>query len=156
VAAVDRRVAVEEAIPGTGLVAASFAAPRFYTALLSLFAAVALALTAVGLFGVLSHTVQARTREIGVRVALGADRWNLRRLVLTQALLPAVAGLAAGLALSVLAAHVLVSLLFEVRPGDVATRAAVALVLLVTALLAGWMPASRATRIDPMRALRTD
>ncbi len=153
VAAAGDRAIVEEVLTGDGLLAKAVAAPRFYAVLLSLFALLALALTSVGLFGVLNHAVQARTREIGVRIALGAGGRDVRRLVLRQALVPAGVGLAAGLACSVAAARVLDRLLFGVEAGNAGTRVAVAFVVAATAAIAAWLPAARAARIEPVRAL---
>ena len=129
---------------------------RLSMTLMSVFAALALVLAAVGLYGVMSYVVTARTREFGVRMALGAPRAAVLRLVVRQGLLTVVAGLAVGLAGAVAATRLLAGLLFGVKPLDPLTFGAVPAVLLVVALVACWLPARRATRVDPMAALRTD
>ena len=124
--------------------------------LLSLFAAVALALAAVGIFGVLSYSVSARTQEIGVRMAVGAEPRHVRWLVVRQVLGLTGVGLAIGTGILFAGGRVLTGLLFGVQPADAATLAAVTAVLGTVALAASWLPAVRATRIDPIRALRMD
>jgi predicted permease len=156
VTAVDPSVAVREVATGLDLLAGELTEPRFYTILLGVFAGVALLLSAVGLYGVLSHVVQQRTREIGVRMALGAAVAEVRGLVVRQAIAPAVGGLVIGLALSMIAARVVSSLLYEVAPADVVTRGIVAGVIVVTVALASWLPARRASRVDPVVALRAE
>ena len=138
------------------IVARSISEPRFYVVLLGAFAATALFLAALGLFGVMSYAVAQRTRELAVRMALGARQQELRRMVLREALVLGALGLTLGLGGALVVSRTLESLLFSVRPGDPATLAAVALLLLVTTLLAGYLPARRATRIDPVVALRAD
>jgi predicted permease len=138
------------------IVARSISEPRFYVTLLGAFAAAALFLAALGLFGVMSYAVAQRTRELAVRMALGARQQELRRMVLREALRLGGVGLALGLGGALLLSRTLESLLFSVSPGDPATLAAVAALLLVTTLVAGYLPARRATRIDPVVALRAD
>jgi len=138
------------------IVARSISEPRFYVLLLGAFAATALFLAALGLFGVMSYAVAQRTRELAVRLALGAQQRELRRMVLREALVLGSIGLALGLGGALLLSRTLESLLFSVSPSDPATLAAVALLLLATTLLAGYLPARRATRIDPVVALRAD
>ena len=104
----------------------------------------------------MSYAVAQRTRELAVRLALGAQQRELRRMVLREALVLGSIGLALGLGGSLLLSRTLESLLFSVSPSDPATLAAVALLLLATTLLAGYLPARRATRIDPVVALRAD
>ncbi len=118
------------------------------------FAALGLALAAIGIYGVVSFAVGQRTREIGLRMALGANAASVLRLVLGGSLVFACAGLAAGLAIALLLGRFVSSLLFGVSAGDPLTFGGVALLLMVVALLAGWIPARRATKIDPMEALR--
>jgi putative ABC transport system permease protein len=130
------------------------AQPRFNAFLLGVFAAVALLLTAVGLYGVMAYAVERRTHEIGIRMALGADRPAVLRMVVARGLALASAGLAIGLVGALAATRLMSGLLFEIRPGDPATFAATALVLSAVATLASWLPARRATRIEPMSALR--
>jgi putative ABC transport system permease protein len=133
--------------------AASFQ-QRLSMILLALFAAVALTLAAVGIYGVMSYAVSARTQEIGVRMAVGAARRDVIWLVLGQVMRLTADGLVIGLALTLAAGDAMRRLLFEVQPSDPVTLAAVALVLGSVALLAGWFPAWRASRVDPVEALR--
>ncbi len=136
------------------VVSASVAQRRFQAALLLLFASVALALAVVGVYGVISYAVAQRTPEIGLRLALGAQRHNILGLTMARALGPILAGLAAGLAGALAASRLLTSLLFEVKPSDPATFALVAAMLGVVALGVCLIPARRATGVDPMVALR--
>jgi putative ABC transport system permease protein len=129
---------------------------RLSMTLMSVFAGLALALAAVGLYGVMSYVVTARTREFGVRMALGAPRAAVMRLVVRQGLGTVLVGLALGLIAALAATRLLVGLLFGVKPLDPLTFGAVPAVLLAVALFACWLPARRATRVDPMAALRTD
>jgi putative ABC transport system permease protein len=134
--------------------AASRSRPRAYAVVLGGLAAFALAVAAVGLFGVLSYSVAQRSREIGIRTALGARPGNVLALVLRSAMTITVAGLAAGLTAAALLAQSLSKILYGVSPFDPATFLAVPLVITVAAGLACLMPARRAARIDPLRALR--
>jgi putative ABC transport system permease protein len=138
------------------VVSASIAGPRSRTALLSAFAAVALLLATVGIAGVVAYTVSRMTRDIGVHLALGADRLAILRLVLRLALTPAVAGLALGAAAALFATRAMTTMLFEVKPADPATFVTVAAGLLITATAASLLPAVRATRVDPASVLRVD
>ena len=124
--------------------------------LLGIFAFAAVLLAAMGLYGVLAQTVAERTREIGVRVALGATRGNIFNLVLRRGLGAAAAGLVLGVAGTVVVSRLLVSLLFGVRPADPLIVSAAATVLAVVAVLACTIPALRAVRIDPATAVRCD
>jgi ABC-type antimicrobial peptide transport system permease subunit len=124
--------------------------------LLGLFAALALLLAALGIYGVMSQGVQQRTREIGVRIALGAARADILRLIIGRVIGIALAGIALGLLLAVPAMRLLATLLYQVRPGDPAVFASLALILLAVALLAGYLPARRATRVDPLTTLRAE
>lgn len=124
--------------------------------LLTVFGALALVLSAVGVYGVLSYSVNQQTREIGLRMALGAQRHDVLRLILGQGLRLTVLGLGLGLLLALVAMRVLVSLLFNVRAYDPSTYMAVTLLLGTVALLACYVPARRAMRLDPMAALRID
>jgi predicted lysophospholipase L1 biosynthesis ABC-type transport system permease subunit len=130
--------------------------PRFSMTLASLFALIALATAAVGIYGVMTFAVTQRTREIGIRMAIGARRVEIVRLVLRQGLVLAAAGLAAGLIGALALTRFLKSLLVAVAPSDPATIAAVSVVLAITALGACYLPARRATAVDPMVVLRDE
>jgi putative ABC transport system permease protein len=135
-------------------ISATVAAPRFNTTLLALFAAVALVLTIVGLYGVMSYSVAQRTNEIGIRMALGAQTRDVLRLVVSQGFKLVLLGLGIGLIGAFALMRVISSLLFGVTTKDPLTFAAVAILLAVVALLACYIPARRASRVDPMEALR--
>jgi len=138
------------------VLARSISEPRFYMVLLGTFAAMAVLLAALGIFGVMSYAVVQRSREIGIRVALGAHPRDVLRMVLRHALVLSVIGVAAGLAVALALSRAIGSLLFQLSPTDPATLAAVALLLTAVALLASWLPARRATRVDPLIALRSE
>jgi putative ABC transport system permease protein len=129
---------------------------RFFGTTMGLFAAVALFLSCVGVYGVLSYAVSRRIREIGVRMALGASRGDVTTLILGQAGRLAVAGVVAGLALAVALGRSLTAILYGVTPGDPLTLAGVAAVLLAVVFLAASLPARRAARVDPTEALRAE
>ena len=131
-----------------------YAEPRFYTALLGAFGGLALVLAAVGLFGVMGFSVARRSREFGLRIALGARPRVVLRQVLGEAAKLVTAGLALGLAGALVAARVLSSLLYEISPTDTLTYVCVALVLTAAAFAACYIPARRATQVDPMQVLR--
>ncbi len=132
----------------------SLAQPRFRTFLLGVFAAMALVLAATGIFGVISYSVSCRTNEIGIRVALGASRSSILSMVLRESLVLTFAGMALGVPCALAASQLLGHLLFNVSANDPATLAAVACTLAAVATLAGYIPARRAMRVDPMVALR--
>jgi putative ABC transport system permease protein len=136
------------------LLADTVAQPRLQTGLLNLFAGLALVLAAVGLYGVLAYVVTQRTREIGVRMALGAQKGNVLSLVIGKGMKLTLGGVAVGLVVALSLTRVLGSLLYEVTPTDPLTFAAVSVLLLASALLACWFPARRAARLTPMEALR--
>jgi ABC-type antimicrobial peptide transport system permease subunit len=119
-----------------------------------LFGVLALVLSAVGIYGVISYAVSLRTRELGIRMALGAERKNVLAMVLREGLTLVAIGLIAGLACSLLLTRLLVSLLFQVRPADFTIALTVMLTLTAVALLANYLPARRASRVDPIVALR--
>jgi putative ABC transport system permease protein len=138
------------------LVSDSVARPRFNTVLLAAFAALALALAAVGIYGVIAYSVSRRAQEIGVRMALGARKSDVIRLVLKQGMKPAVAGAALGLIGAWAATRLMSGMLFEVSATDPSTFTVITLTLMTVALLACYIPARRATKVDPMVALREE
>jgi macrolide transport system ATP-binding/permease protein len=134
----------------------SLAEPRFYSSLLTLFAGLALTLAVVGIYGVISCSVAQRTREIGVRMALGAQRSDVLKLVARQGVLLTAAGMGIGLAVSLALTRTLSSLLFSTSANDPATLLGGCLVLCIVAALAALVPAVRATRIEPQIVLRSE
>ena len=134
----------------------SLARRRFAMTLLALFGLLALGLAAIGTYGVMSYLVGQGTRELGIRMALGATPWRVARMVVRGGMATAAIGIAAGIAGAALFTRFMRSLLFGVEPGDPATFATVGLVLAVIALLAAYAPARRAARINPVSALRAD
>ena len=152
--AIDAALPVAYVLPMQEVIGSSMAQPRFRTRLLSLFGAAALLLAAIGIYGVLAYTVAQQTREIGIRMALGANPATVLRLVLGRGLRLAGAGTAIGVLAALLLTQLLKSLLFDVSATDPLTFAAVAALLLGVALLACYVPARRAMRVDPMVALR--
>jgi putative ABC transport system permease protein len=136
--------------------AQSVATPRFNATLIAGFAALALFLAGCGLYGVMSYAVVQRRREIGIRMALGAQPGDVRSMVVSQALKMGLAGLLVGLAGAFAATRLLDNLLFGVGPSDPATFATVCGLLLGVVLVAAYVPARRATRVDPMVALRAE
>src|ERR1700732_3656746 len=154
VRALDPALPVENLKPMTEVVAASVAEPRFRTTLLGLFAAAALLLAAVGIYGVISYNTGRRTREIGIRVALGAQRGNVLTLVLKEGVILGAARVAVGILGAAGLAHFLATLVFGIGTSDPITYLSVTGLLLGVALLACYIPARRAMRVDPMVALR--
>jgi putative ABC transport system permease protein len=150
----DKDIPVTDVAKMPDLIDASVAQPRFRTFLLGLFAGMALVLAATGIFGVISYSVSRRTNEIGIRVALGASRNTILSMILGETLALTFAGLAVGLPCALAASHLVGHMLFDVSANDPATLAAVAFSLAVVAALAGYIPARRAVRVDPMAALR--
>lgn len=156
VATVDRSLVPESIVTlEQRLLSGSLARPRLYAVLIVSFAAIALLITGVGLFSVLSYAVSQRTRELGVRAALGATRANLVGLVLRQAGVVAVVGIAIGLGASLWLARFAASLLYGVTPTDVTTYAVVPLVIIGVVAVACLFPARRAAKLDPLKALKS-
>ncbi len=156
VAALNAHLAIFDARTVEQIVAFSLARERFVLALFGLFAALSLVLAMVGVYGVAAQMAKARTQEIGVRMALGARTGQVQRMILRRGLLLALAGLGAGLLLAWPGQRLLEGLLVGVEPGDALTIAGVCALLCGTALLASWIPARRAARTDPVRALRME
>jgi ABC-type antimicrobial peptide transport system permease subunit len=142
--------------PVDDLLATPMAQPRMGALLLGGFALVSVLLAAIGLYGVMSALVGASTRELGVRAALGASPAMLRRGVVTQALGMAGTGAAAGLVVALAASRLLSTLLYQVSPTDPMSIVGALVVLLLVAIIAAYIPARRATQIDPVEALRAD
>jgi ABC-type antimicrobial peptide transport system permease subunit len=137
-------------------VSEAFNQERLLARLTTLFGLLALALASIGLYGVTAYTVEQRTREIGIRVAVGATRTNVMRMVLNGAFRQVAIGLAIGVPLALLSGHLISSQLFEVKGHDPVALGLAALMLAVCALVAGLVPAKRAASIEPMQALRTE
>ncbi len=156
VAALDKDLPVTDIATMTEVLHNSTAQPRFRTTLIAIFAAIALILAATGIFGVISYSVQCRTNEIGIRVALGASAGTILNMILRETMILAAIGLAVGLPVAFASSHVLGHLLFGVSPTDPATLVVVSLTLAAVAAAAGYLPARRATQVDPLIALRHD
>jgi putative ABC transport system permease protein len=154
--AFDRNLPISEVLTMDRVVADANAQPRFETLLLGVFAAVALLLAAVGIYGVMSYSVSRRTHEIGIRISLGASRTEVLWMVLRQGMAQALAGTAAGVAGALVLSRLMAKMLYGVRPTDPVTFGGVATVLGLAALLATCVPARTATRIEPMVALRNE
>jgi hypothetical protein len=154
--AIDAKQPVERVALVSDLYAEAFGRQRFVLLLMGLFSFIAVALTAAGIFGVLSQVVMRRTREIGIRMALGARPVDVLRQILSRGLTLTLIGAAAGLGGAIWLTSVLRALLFEVSPTDPISFAAVGLFLIAVALLACWLPARAAMRIEPASALRVD
>jgi putative ABC transport system permease protein len=152
----DPEIAVQNVLMTETALANSIDGPRFNMALLTAFAGLALVLAAVGLAAVIGYEVTERTHEFGIRMALGARTENVRRLAMRHGLTPAFVGVGLGFAGALGATQLAKSLLYGVTPRDPLTFAAVIALLVLIALGAAWLPARRATRVDPMIALRAD
>ena len=153
-AAIDKDQPIHSFKPLEATVSELVAPQRFTTLLLAGFAALAALLAAIGLYGVISYAVTQRTREIGIRMAVGADSRAVMRMVIRQGLLLAVIGVAAGLAASFALTRLLASLLFGVSTTDPATFLVISSLLIGVSLVASFVPARRAMKVDPMVALR--
>jgi putative ABC transport system permease protein len=152
----DAELPVSNMRPMTEVIARSLAQRRVVMALLAVFAAIALLLAAVGIYGVMAYMVSQRTQEIGIRMALGANRGGVIAMVFTHALRLAGIGLVCGLVAALALTGLLRAMLFDVRATDPLTFGLVAAALLAVASFAALLPALRATRIDPLTALRTE
>ncbi len=152
----DREAPMYQVRTGEEVSAAAIAGPRFLMVLMGSFAGIALLLTVVGLYGVLSYAVARRRREIGVRIALGAGRREVLGLVLREAMQLVVVGLTLGLVGAVGAERLLKSIIFGVRPGDVSMVTVACCVMVITSMAAAFVPAARAASVDPMQALRSE
>jgi predicted permease len=155
-AGVDPYLVVYGVDPYSKILAGDFQQANMIATLTMLFGALGLILAAVGLYGVMAYTVEQRTSEIGVRMALGADRARVVRLVLRGAFFQIGIGLALGIPLAIVAGHLMTSQLFGVSPWDPLMLAVAALLLCAAALLASWVPAARAATVEPMVALRAE
>ncbi len=151
---IDPEVFVGEVTPMQNLLGEQLARPKFNMTLLGVFAAVAMILAAIGIYGVIAYSVAQRTREIGIRMALGAQRADMLTMILRQSLTVVAIGMAVGLLAALGATRLLASLLYGVGANDVLTYAAVVFLLGGAALLASYIPARRAMKVDPMIALR--
>jgi putative ABC transport system permease protein len=156
VRALDQNLPVADVRTMTSVVGATLSTPRFTGILLGTFAALALLLSAIGIYGVLSYLVSRRTREIGIRVAIGADRADVLRMILRSGLLLALSGIVLGMGLAASASGLMQGLLYEVRTGDPLTFVVVGATLSLVATLASLVPAWRATRVDPVIALKNE
>jgi putative ABC transport system permease protein len=135
-------------------IAKTVAPLRFVTVLIAMFAGLALTLATIGIYGVMSYAVTQRTQEIGIRMALGAQHHDVLKLVLGHGMILTLVGIGLGLACGLILTRVMASLLFEVRPTDATTFAVVSITEAIIAMLACYIPARRATRVDPLVALR--
>jgi putative ABC transport system permease protein len=156
VRSLDKQVPLRDVKTLDDYVSDSVATPRFDTLLLGIFAGVALLLTSVGLYGVVSYSVAQRTREIGIRVALGAQRGDISRMVIRQGILLGLIGVVAGLMGAFALRHVIASWLYGVGPTDIGLLMGIALLLIGIAFCASYAPAIRATKVDPLIALRNE
>ncbi len=154
VQSLDQNLPVTELQTLSGVLAGSLFAARMGAVLLAVFGSLALLLAAIGLYGVMSYAVSRRTREIGIRMALGAASGNVLRLVLKEGMSLVGSGVAVGLIVAAAVTRLLASFLYGVSPLDAATFVAIPMVLALVAFLASYLPARRAAKVDPMIALR--
>jgi ABC-type antimicrobial peptide transport system permease subunit len=153
---VDAETPVTDVLSMNELISNSLSPQRSNTLLLAAFAALALVLTAVGIYSVLSYAVRRRVREIGIRMALGASHSDVLKMVVVDGIKPILLGVGLGLAIALGLGRVVSSLIFGVRPTDPLTFAAVASLLVAVGVLATIVPAYRATRVEPVRTLRDE
>ena len=153
---VDKDLFVPQLEPMTTFLATHLAQPRFNMLLLAVFAGVAMILAAIGIYGVIAYSVTQRTREIGIRMALGAQKTQMLGMVLRQSLTLVVIGIVLGFLVALAATRVMATLLYGVGANDLSTYAIVIFLLGGAALLASYIPARRAMKVDPMVALRYD
>ena len=156
IAALDRDLPVYDAFTLESMVDRSLGQPKFYLLLLTAFAVLAVVLAVVGIYGVIAYTVQQRAREIGIRMALGASAERVVGMVVRRGATLAIAGVLLGTAASFGVMRVLQSQLFGVSARDPLTFVGVAALLGIVALIASWIPARRAARVDPLTAMRAD
>ena len=154
VLAIDKELPLSDVATMDDLLAGETAGQRFEAAAVGLFAALALILAGVGIYGVISYMVSQRTHEIGIRMALGAQQGDMLRMVIRDGMFMAGTGMAVGIGGALALTRLLRSLLFQITPADPATYSAVTVILVVVALAACYIPARRAMRVDPMVALR--
>jgi putative ABC transport system permease protein len=154
VAELDRDLPLSSVMPMQARVASATSRTRFSAELLGVFAGLAALLAGIGIYGVISYSVAARTREIGIRMALGARAGTVLRSVALEGVGLAALGVALGVPAALAATRVLSTMLFEVKPGDPSTLAAIGALLVIIAFTATLVPALRAARVDPMEALR--
>lgn len=152
----DRQIPVSDVLSMEDLMVVSLAQERFNMLLLGLFAALALTLAAVGIYGLMAYSVNQRTHEIGLRIAMGARSSDILQLVVADGAKLALLGIAIGIVAALALTRMMATLLFDVKPTDPTTFAAVAILLALVGLLACYIPARRATRVDPMVTLRYD
>ena len=151
---IDPALAIDAAIPMEQIVSSLTTRPRFYAALLTTFGAIAGFIAVIGLYGVLSYVVGQRTKEIGIRMALGAQRAAVLKLVLRQGAVVVAIGIAVGVAGAAALTRYLAAMLYGLTALDVTTFAVVAALFAAVAMVAAYLPARRATAIDPLSALR--
>jgi len=156
VLALDREEPLDEVTLLSEQVQRTYGTLQFPMMLVWIFAALALTLSAVGILGVMSYTVSRRTQELAIRMALGADHGAVMKLILREGMAITLTGVLIGLGASLALSHVMSGYVYGIRSTDPLTYAGAALVLLFTALVACYLPARRAVRIDPMRALRIE